>query len=896
MDYSRQYLTFESKTNNNVISWIAEAIAGGGITAKTISASTDNGNTWTAYTSTTGGTTIATLNVGDKVLIKGENRAYGYGSVNKFGSTGQFKAYGNVMSLLYGDNFVGQRTLTNENTYAFQSLFHGCSGLISAENLILPATTLANGCYISMFNRTSITIAPELPATTLTVNCYRWMFYNCSSLNYIKCLATDISPNSDTYNWVSGVASTGTFVKNSAATWTTGVNGIPIGWVVKNDREDDTTQCGYTIADLERGEIYLFDSISGLSDNGVLTNDALVLSGLNIEFSEEETLNERYRFTKSVSFSIKGYGNLNLLNGRRYIAVKNGDGRVVLVTTEFPAAVTYEYNLSSSDDTTRYTFAAQDNIPSTFVDYNGNITRIADDVCSYFSPDIELSYILTKFINVNELTDRAIIYDGEWDTIKAIRNSVEVNETLSNDRYTKTISFRILHSNDWQYLIGEFKNNLYTVKVNSHKTKNLYVGNEFGLQPLYSIDGNVVTITLTEIANMPLVRLTNEEKSQIVGHRYIKTDFDPCSANERAQYVLREKVDGNGNGTGEYECYTGYENIFDDYNITGTFSDIYTYYNAACKSENCTISTEIPPRVVFFECWGPNNNKKNQFAFRADCDWEVISGYTVTPTSGTANTDYTLTVPKHYYDAGGSNVEETNIIQAGDTQFKFDYVYYGDAEHNAPVYGLTNNIDYYIDCNGGYISLKANTEMIDWNNVNWTRFDLPLTYSDGFINIYIPPNTYTYDLEFDFEFESDDYTCGRNVIRIHQSRVWEFWAYNNDCEYICENGNKYHKEWRYTGTTSSNAVITDTFRKGDLMETNCRDCQTIYTKWEQTYNILCVDGVAFFVDLQYESTDNANWTLSGGVRLREQATNASIDACINPEYEWRITENTVCDN
>ena len=661
MDYSRQYLTFESKTNNNVISWKANNT---GLT-KTISASTDNGNTWTSYTSTTGGTTIATLNSGDTILFKGLNDQYGNSAgFNYFTTSGNFNVYGNIMSLTSGDSFENA-SLTN--AYTFRNLFNSLSGLTSAENLIMPATTLTEGCYLAMFlGCTSLTTAPTLPATTLTNSCYSnmfngctslttapvlsatklasycyyQMFRGCSNLTSITCLATSISAYYCTTNWVNGVASYGTFVKDaSMSSWTTGVNGIPIGWVVKNDNEDVTTQCGYTIADLERGEIYLFDSISGLSDNGVLTNDALVLTGLNIEFSEEETLNERYRFTKSVSFTIKGYGNLNLLDGRRYIAVKNGDGRVVLVTTEFPAAVTYEYNLSSSDDTTRYTFAVGDNIPSTFVDYNGNITRIADDICTYFSPDIELSYILTKFINVNELTDRAVIYDGEWDTIKAIRNSVEVSESLSNDRYTKTITFRILHSNDWQYLIGEFKNNLYTVKVNSHKTKNLYVGNEFGLQPLYTIDGNVVTITLTEIANIPLVRLTNEEKSQIVGHRYIKTDFDPCSGNERAQYVLREKVDGNGNGTGEYECYTGYESIFDDYNITGTFSDTYTYYNAACKSENCTIATEIPPRIVFFDCWGQNNNKKNQFAFRADCDWEVISGSSVTPTSGTANTD-----------------------------------------------------------------------------------------------------------------------------------------------------------------------------------------------------------------------------------------------------------------
>ena len=41
-----------------------------------------------------------------------------------------------------------------------------------------------------------------------------------------------------TNNWVNGVASTGTFVKNSAATWdVTGTNGIPTGWTVETANE-----------------------------------------------------------------------------------------------------------------------------------------------------------------------------------------------------------------------------------------------------------------------------------------------------------------------------------------------------------------------------------------------------------------------------------------------------------------------------------------------------------------------------------------------------------------------------------------------------------------------------------------------------------------------------------
>ena len=61
------------------------------------------------------------------------------------------------------------------------------------------------------------------------------MFYGCTKLKYIKCLATDISATNCTYNWVNGVASTGTFVKAAVIeSWTTGDSGIPTGWTVLN--------------------------------------------------------------------------------------------------------------------------------------------------------------------------------------------------------------------------------------------------------------------------------------------------------------------------------------------------------------------------------------------------------------------------------------------------------------------------------------------------------------------------------------------------------------------------------------------------------------------------------------------------------------------------------------
>ena len=85
---------------------------------------------------------------------------------------------------------------------------------------------------------TSLTTAPELPATTLVNSCYTQMFFGCTKLNYVKAMFTT-RPGTFTSNWLYNVSSTGTFVKNSAATWNLpGANGIPSGWTVQTASPD----------------------------------------------------------------------------------------------------------------------------------------------------------------------------------------------------------------------------------------------------------------------------------------------------------------------------------------------------------------------------------------------------------------------------------------------------------------------------------------------------------------------------------------------------------------------------------------------------------------------------------------------------------------------------------
>ena len=124
---------------------------------------------------------------------------------------------------------------TTLTRYCYSGMFRNCTSLKNAPEL--PATTLTSYCYSYMFRDcASLIVAPVLPATTLASDCYSHMFSGCTSLNSITCLATSISADDCTENWVSDVASTGTFNKaQGMCDWSIGVDGIPEGWDVSPD-------------------------------------------------------------------------------------------------------------------------------------------------------------------------------------------------------------------------------------------------------------------------------------------------------------------------------------------------------------------------------------------------------------------------------------------------------------------------------------------------------------------------------------------------------------------------------------------------------------------------------------------------------------------------------------
>ena len=285
-DYSQDYLTFRA-LEDGTFSFSSFSNSG-------LSYSIDSGSTWVEFVVEAEEPTVQS---GNTIMWKGNIVPSFIDGIGMFYSSGRFDVEGNIMSLLYGDNFIGQTSLSGKD-WAFASLFKWCENLINAENLVLPATTLAYACYQDMFNGcTSLTTAPELPATTLAggcyhmmfyycpslttapelpattlaggcyvsmfeechslttaptlsattlaESCYQLMFYNCTSLSAVTCLATDISAEGCTDFWLDGVASDGTFTKAcEMCSWTSGESGIPSTWSIVNEG-DGECECSH---------------------------------------------------------------------------------------------------------------------------------------------------------------------------------------------------------------------------------------------------------------------------------------------------------------------------------------------------------------------------------------------------------------------------------------------------------------------------------------------------------------------------------------------------------------------------------------------------------------------------------------------------------------------------
>lgn len=116
----------------------------------------------------------------------GSSYLQNYNNIINTSPEAKFEIGGNIMSLLFGDNYSSTTTFnSNSYDYAFKNIFNGWTSLIDASRLNFAVTNLglASHVYEYMFSDcTRLKVAPTLKATTLTASCYCGMFDGCTSL------------------------------------------------------------------------------------------------------------------------------------------------------------------------------------------------------------------------------------------------------------------------------------------------------------------------------------------------------------------------------------------------------------------------------------------------------------------------------------------------------------------------------------------------------------------------------------------------------------------------------------------------------------------------------------------------------------------------------------------
>lgn len=187
-DYNNKYFTIKNVGSNNANIYLYATY-----TVTDMSVSTNNGRTWTSYSSssTSPGTLLGTISSGNSMMLKhtgalgsnGETRIYIQTSDTR--RTTAIELLGNIGSLCCGDNF---RTTQTMPVYAYQQLFSEAFTRITevkANNLTFGTfdAISAIGATKLFYRCNTLVSGPDM-STIRTVGRYGMdgMFYECSML------------------------------------------------------------------------------------------------------------------------------------------------------------------------------------------------------------------------------------------------------------------------------------------------------------------------------------------------------------------------------------------------------------------------------------------------------------------------------------------------------------------------------------------------------------------------------------------------------------------------------------------------------------------------------------------------------------------------------------------
>jgi hypothetical protein len=654
-------------------------------------------------------------------------------------------------------------------------------------------------------------------------------------------------------------------------------------------------ECRYNIDKLEK-VVYLISEEASKNvyiDNGEayisnMEEEPLALPVYNIALSDTDELDERYKFTHTLTFSMHGYANYRDFGGKYYAIVKTVDGAYWLVNPLFPCKVTYTYTLDGKDSHTDFTLSTISNHPTLRI--HGMTQN---------TPQYECGYKYCKFdtLNLNESLyslkrGNIVLYTNDgFKEVVFNKNSASFSEIFDGKNVQHQLNFNIKfdeYKDSWHYNLLEFVENRYAAIIKTTCGKYILCGYGFGLQPSFTVEAND-DITMDNIQiqmidmhdNGDFIRYEDSitiEKDGVTTWQYTnKYNGYECIGNNLARYLLMEEVDSLMNPIGNYKVLVGYENDFNFLNIVGTFTETITFNSYDC-SDGCRIQTSFPLEFVF------NSTICREYTVLGDSDWNIVSSenyITVSPSSGVAGQSYTVNVCNSmnptdteavsYLTVNYCNRSKTYTVRIK----KSDSCLYGGSVFDK-------------SANGQYVVIPTSCCVKDVRDFSGTITNIVIL--NNYIRVYIPQNTTGEPRQFILEITYCDDTEGEAII--NQGTGFERWVKEGTG---CTGNQKCDIERKYTGTT---AIDINT-RTNETRNTNCKvssDCTGIQTRWINTSETTCSGGKKYIIQAEQLSNDGGEtWVNTGNKRLGSETSDPSGDCAGVEEFEdWR-ENGYVCD-
>lgn len=630
--------------------------------------------------------------------------------------------------------------------------------------------------------------------------------------------------------------------------------------MVSNYIEDN---CKYRLSKLVN-VVYLIneDAVKDIRvDDGAayiasISQTPMELGCYGIKLSESESLDERYKFTHTLTFSVNGYANKDNFDGRYYAIVKDEEGTYWLINPLFPCKVTYTYNLGYQEDHTDFTLSTVSNHPVLELK---NFSAAKTSECkSYTLGGIDKLWLNESKLSAHDENHVKYTNDGGFKVVDFKKASGLLSETYNGTNISHSIKFTIEFNNylsSWHYNLLEFIYNTYASVVKTKNGEYTLCGFSYGMQPTYNInaDGTVQEINSIEVT------LTDSHDNGGTLEFFDNIDYEYLSARTWeytsryggyecveegvARYLLKSEYDALGNETGRYMAYSGHNADFADMNIVGTFDEDARFKNPECVGMGCRLNASIPSEVVF------NTIGCKTYYINSDSPWSATSSssnITISPTSGNSNVGYNFKIC--------NTLEPTSTPRTSTITIEYCNT---AATFNAKVVEgnscLPQGSTYNISANAQTLTIPTKCcvesvrETVGVGSI--------INIYSNYITVQVPENNTGFYRTITLLVIYCDGSSG-NII-INQSDVFEAWL---DEYSSCVGYDKYERQYKYTGHSSSSITSrTDEYRD-ILVEVNSEDCgyvEPIY-RWFDTEDYICSGVAKYHVAKQQVSNDNGS--------------------------------------